>query len=184
MAPTVVPSRIYLTGFMGCGKSTLAPRLARALGYRSVDLDEAIEDAAGMSVPAIFDLEGEDSFRARERAMLDASTTWERVVVATGGGALADEENMRRALAAGLVLYMEVAPAELVRRLRYGARHRPLLRDGRGRPLDVHVMEDKIRETLARRAPVYRRADVILPVRDESADEVCERALRLLGIPR
>ena len=78
--------RIYLTGFMGSGKSTVGRLLAARLGFPFLDLDEDIERRAGMRVREIFELHGEPVFRRMEREALEATAALPDVVVATGGG--------------------------------------------------------------------------------------------------
>ncbi|MGH9464003.1 MAG: shikimate kinase, partial [Thermoanaerobaculia bacterium] len=78
--------RVFLTGFMGCGKSTVGPELARRLGVPFVDLDEEIAGRVGRSIAAIFEQDGETGFRRRERDALLATGESAAAVVATGGG--------------------------------------------------------------------------------------------------
>ncbi|MFN9941556.1 MAG: shikimate kinase, partial [bacterium] len=77
---------LFLVGMMGSGKSSVGRPLASALGYRFVDADQLLEQAAGRSIAAIFASEGEDGFRQLETQVLDAISPWQRTVVATGGG--------------------------------------------------------------------------------------------------
>ena len=87
-APPAV--RIYITGFMGSGKSTVGPLLAARLGYEFVDLDARIEEVEGKAVPEIFSERGEAVFRSLERRELLLLRSLDGIVVATGGGALTD----------------------------------------------------------------------------------------------
>lgn len=91
--------RVFLVGFMGAGKSSVGKILAGRLGYRFVDLDDRIENHAGMSVQAIFEQWGEARFRRLEREQLAALAALDGIVVATGGGVLETAEN--RALLRG-----------------------------------------------------------------------------------
>ncbi len=149
---------------MGCGKSTVGPLVAEALGYAFVDLDDVIEAQAGRPIRALFEAEGEAAFRRMERAALRATAQQERVVAALGGGALANEENLRWALRHGCVVYLKVSAETLARRLsRYvGSSDRPLLLDARGTPLSEADLRARIEEMLAERRPFYERADVIV----------------------
>jgi shikimate kinase len=79
--------RIYLVGYMGSGKSTLGRRLAGHAGLHFIDLDKYIEERNCRTVPQIFALEGEESFRKKERKALEEVSEFDNVVVATGGGA-------------------------------------------------------------------------------------------------
>ncbi len=153
-------SRIYLTGFMGSGKSTLGALLAEKLGHVFVDLDSLVEKVFGMQIPEVFECHGEDAFRAAEAEALRRTFTQKRVVVAVGGGALAAEKLMTDALQNGLVVYLSASEATLVTRLRLSSSGRPLLKSG------LHI-----RELLELREPIYRRAHVVLPVDNLSINQ-------------
>ena len=96
--------RIFLTGFMGSGKTTVGRRLAERLELPFVDLDEEIERRAGMAVREIFERQGEPAFRALEAEALRQVLALPDVVVATGGGTMAFEGNFRLIRASGLVV--------------------------------------------------------------------------------
>ena len=120
---------IFLYGAPASGKSTLARRLAAALGAECVDLDERIAAAAGRDIPAIFAAEGEAGFRRRERESLAALLASEHPprVVALGGGSLLDPDNRRLCETNGAVFCLETPdPAELARRIGAAAGSRPL----------------------------------------------------------
>lgn len=158
---TGLPPRIYLTGFMGSGKSTVAPELAGLLGYASIDLDRAIEAAAGRSVTEIFSELGEGEFRRLEREALLATAALERVVVAAGGGAITDDAAIGLVRSGGVLVYLRVDAATLVGRLRSKG-DRPLLA-GQARPGGGTVeLERRVVALLSEREPWYRLADIIL----------------------
>jgi shikimate kinase / 3-dehydroquinate synthase len=115
---------VLLWGFMGTGKSTVGPLLARALGREFVDLDEVIAVAAGASVAALFAREGEAGFRAREARALEAALERPGVVVAPGGGALCSDAALARARERGPLVVLRATIDEIVRR---GGASRPLL---------------------------------------------------------
>ena len=156
-------SRIYLTGFMGSGKSTIGRILANVLGYRFMDLDEEITLREGRFIGEIFRVEGEAYFRELERRILEETYTEERAVVATGGGTLARPENMRRTLKEGTVVYLMLQEEDLVHRLKR-LRSRPLLLDASGKPLPPDTLRRRIAQLLREREPVYRLAQVHVPV--------------------
>lgn len=155
MAP---PTRVFLTGFMGSGKSTVGPRLAEALGYAFEDLDDTIERLAGRPVTAVFAEQGEAAFRALERRALRATATRTDVVVALGGGALAEPSNLRWALDHATVVYLRLPPAALADRLRAQAGTRPMLQDALGRPLPPAALAERVASLLASRAASYEQA--------------------------
>lgn len=176
--------RIYLTGFMGSGKSTIGPILANVLGYGFVDLDETIAERAGKPVPRLFAEDGEAAFRALEATMLRETAGRDRVVVALGGGALTIEDNLQWALANGAVVYLKVSLDALIRRLRRGRSERPLLLDDAGRPLSTTALRAKVQALMDRREPFYARAHVVVDIANQrvgvAVDEVV-RAVRRYG---
>ena len=158
------PARVYLTGFMGCGKSTLGPILANVIGYRFLDLDARIAAEAGRPVAALFADEGEAAFRAREAEALRATAREASLVVATGGGALAREPSLSWALGKGTVVYLRMPLDALVARLLRVREARPLLLGDDGRRLGEADLEARVATLLAVRAPFYDRAHVTLDV--------------------
>ena len=86
-------SLIFLTGFMGSGKSTIGPILANTLGYDYLDVDKHIEQKAKKLVSEIFNSEGEQAFRAMEKNALRELTELNHCVISLGGGTIANEEN-------------------------------------------------------------------------------------------
>lgn len=164
--------RIYLTGFMGSGKTEVGRRLSARLGLPFVDLDREIAAAAGCSIPEIFDREGEEGFRRRERAALAATASYPRAVVATGGGLVTSEENRRWLATHGCTVWLNPPFTALVRRLGPEARAgRPLFQD-----------EGQAEALWRRRLPDYRRCDVEIPVTaTETPEETAEKVTRTLA---
>ncbi len=119
---------IVLTGFMATGKTTVGALVARAIGRPFVDADEEIIRRAGMSIPQIFERDGEAGFRALERQVCFDLASERRMVIATGGGMLIDPENRRRMMATGLVICLDAAPEVIGARLAE-AGDRPLAAD-------------------------------------------------------
>lgn len=140
-----------LVGLMGAGKTSVGRRLAHELGTDFVDSDQAIEQAAGMSVADIFDVYGEAEFRALERRVIRRLLE-ERAagVVALGGGAFIDAETRRLVLNEAHVVWLKAALDVLVERTARKPGKRPLL--AAGNPRDV------LGELMAKREPVYALA--------------------------
>lgn len=141
---------IVLIGFMATGKTTVGRLVAERLQRRFVDLDQLVEEAAGMKVPELFRTAGEPAFRKAESQALQRALAMKEIVVATGGGAACREENLVPMLAAGFVVALSATPAEVLRRTG-GNSGRPLL-DGATDPLAA------ARKLLAEREPFYARA--------------------------
>lgn len=175
-----VEGRIYLTGFMGSGKSTLGPIVANVLGYAFVDLDALIEEQGGKSIARLFAEEGEAAFRALEARCLRETASRDRLVVALGGGALTVEENLQWALAHGTVVYLQVPLDQLIQRLRQGRTVRPLLLDEMGRRLPLRALRAKIQALIDRREPYYRRAHVVVDVGNRRVGLAVDAVIRAL----
>ena len=160
---------LFLVGLPGSGKSTLGRSLARRLGMPFVDADTELERRLGVTIPTIFEIEGEAAFRDREEASIAELVVRTGVVLATGGGAVIRAANRERLKANGTVVYLHAEPATLRERTRK-SRHRPLLNTAD--PLARLV------ELYAQRDPLYREvADFVL---ESDRDHVSRFALNLL----
>jgi len=117
---------LYLVGLPGAGKSTLGRQLARRLSKEFVDADRELERMLGVSIPTIFEIEGEASFRDREEATLELLIQRTNIVLATGGGVVIREGNRTRLKQNGTVIYLHAEPATVFHRVQ-ASRNRPLL---------------------------------------------------------
>ncbi|MDE2750538.1 MAG: 3-dehydroquinate synthase [Chloroflexota bacterium] len=118
-------TNIVLTGFMGAGKTTVGQILARKLKREFVDMDALIEERAGMTIPQIFQRRGEDEFRALERRLVYELALRNGLVIATGGGALIDDDMRETMVRSGMVLCLNASKADIRARLAENE-HRPL----------------------------------------------------------
>ncbi|OYW33613.1 MAG: shikimate kinase [Methyloversatilis sp. 12-65-5] len=141
---------IILVGLMGAGKTTVGRQLARRLRKRFVDCDHEIEARTGVSIPTIFEIEGEAGFRRRESAVIESLAQESGLVLATGGGAVLDPMNRKHLKAGGWVVYLDVPPDVLWHRTR-GDRNRPLLQveDPRSRVRELHGIRDPLYREVA-----------------------------------
>jgi shikimate kinase len=167
--------RIYLTGFMGAGKSSVGRALAARLTVPFVDLDEEIVARAGASIPTIFAAGGEPEFRRVEREALEALLARPELadaVVATGGGTVAWAGTAERLAASGVTVWLNLPFATIVERIGgLGKRDRPLFRD-----------ETQAFALYRERLAAYRRCDVEVAVApEESPEEVAARVEQRLG---
>ena len=119
--------RIFLTGYMGAGKTTLGKAFARQLGLTFIDLDWYIEERFHQSIPDLFRERGEDGFRQLERNMLHEAGEFEDVVISTGGGTPCFFDNMDYMNRQGQTVFLDVPVDVLFRRLRVATRQRPIL---------------------------------------------------------
>lgn len=117
---------IILVGLMGAGKTTLGRLLAQHLQYPFFDSDITICERTGVSVPTIFEMEGEAGFRLRESAVIKELCQQRRIVLATGGGAVLNPDNCRVMRENGLVIYLHTQPEILFKRT-CRDKNRPLL---------------------------------------------------------
>jgi shikimate kinase len=163
---------IVLIGFMAVGKSVVGQKLAQNLKRPFVDLDQAIEDREGVEVKEIFARKGEAYFRKLEKETMKEVLSRDGQVIATGGGAVMDTENLRLLKQRSLLISLTASPNTLLRRSGSG-NQRPLLKE-----------DDKlgrIGELLTQREVVYRQAHFTIDTDQLSVDEVVERIMELLA---
>ncbi len=168
-------SRIYLTGFMGSGKSTLGAALAGRIGYTFVDLDDQVVDRLGVPIATFFREQGEARFRREESAELKETAALDRAIIAVGGGALVSESNLAFAKAHGLVVFLMVDRAEILRRLHAEQVTRPMLLDEEGALLPSRRVEERIARLYAAREPYYHRAHIAVDVGGLAVEEGVDR---------
>lgn len=155
---------------MGAGKSTIGRQLADALGLEFADTDVEIQHRTGVDIPTIFEYEGEEGFRARERQAVDDLTQVDNQVLATGGGVIMDPDNRRNLSARGLVVYLFCTPDQQYERT-YRDRNRPLLQTADPKA--------RLEALMAERDPLYREAaDVVISTERRSATAVTRDIIR------
>ncbi len=159
--------RIFLVGLMGAGKTSVGKMLARRLNRQFLDSDTEIERLTGVSIPVIFEIEGEAGFREREEKMIAELTNRPGIVLATGGGAVISAANRGLLKSRGLVIYLRAIPEDLWRRTRRD-RNRPLLQTAD--PLA------RLRELHQQRDPLYREvADLVVDTGAQSVSALTTR---------
>ena len=162
---------LYLVGMMGSGKTSTGRPLAERLGYGFVDADAVIEQAAGCSIPDIFDRDGEAGFRSLESQVLSAISQRHSLVVATGGGVVTQPENWGL-LHSGIVIWLDVVPDQLLQRLNADSTVRPLLQTA--------DPEAALNALLNERRPLYAEADLTVVINDETPEAVADGILQLV----
>ena len=159
------PVRVFLTGFSGTGKSTVARLVAKELGWETLDTDTIIAERAGKSPAEIITSDGEERFRELERDAIKEASSRENVVVATGGGVVISKANRRAMADGGLVVCLEASPKTILDRLgESAASARPLL--AAGDPLE------RITALKAQRQRFYALADSIVDTQSLAAGDV------------
>ena len=168
---------IFLTGFMGTGKSKIGLLLARRLKREFLDTDRMIEERAGQSIPDIFVLHGEDAFRSVEHQCVREAAGRNGAVIALGGGAITQEKNWEVIREAGILVCLQATPETILERVSR-KEDRPLLA-GLTRPQKLA----KIRDLLEERAPYYERADIKITSTDDRApDRIVEDLAKRLEV--
>ena len=162
---------LYLVGMMGSGKTSTGRPLAERLGYGFVDADAVIEQAAGCSIPDIFDRDGEAGFRSLESQVLSAISQRHSLVVATGGGVVTQPENWGL-LHSGIVIWLDVVSDQLLQRLKADSTVRPLLQTA--------DPEAALNTLLNERRPLYAEADLTVVITDEPPEAVADGILQLV----
>src|ERR1700744_4734118 len=164
--------KVFVVGFMGCGKTKWGGKLAAHLGYEFIDLDQVLEEKAGMTIAEYFSSFGEGAFRELESSILKETEYPENVIVSTGGGLPFFFDNMAWMNANGKTLYIQLSPATLADRLENAKTKRPVLQDRTGDELIAFIATK-----LAERAPFYEQATHIINGIDLSVERL-EEALK------
>ena len=146
---------IFLIGPVGAGKSTIGKQLAKELKLEFIDSDAMIEQKCGVDINWIFDLEGEEGFRVRERDIIsEILTEKQNIVLATGGGAIIDPDTRSLLSSRGKVVYLQATIEQQLERTSKDTK-RPLLR--------VDNKQEVLENLMAEREPLYKSiADVVV----------------------
>jgi len=166
------PRSIVLVGLMGAGKSTVGRRLAQTLKLPFRDADHEIEAAAGMTIPDIFAIHGEEHFRDGERRVIARLLQEGPMVLATGGGAFMNEETRQNIAENGISVWLKADLDILMRRVRKRDT-RPLLRNP--------DPEGTMRRLMEIRHPVYALADLTIDSHEAPHDRVVADIIKALG---
>lgn len=159
---------LFLTGFMGTGKSTVGALLATRMDRRFIDTDLELTRRTGQSIAEIFEKQGEEEFRRMESRLLSEIVTGRGAIVSLGGGTLKDPQNLAMVLEKGFLLGLEATPEELSQRLARRARSRPLIREAyeRGK------LPERVKELLDDRAALYGAAHLSVSTSGKTPQEV------------
>lgn len=173
--------RIFLTGYMGAGKTTLGKAFAHQMNIPFIDLDWYIEERFHKTVGELFAERGETGFRELERNLLHEVAEFENVVISTGGGTPCFFDNMEFMNRMGKTVFLDVHPDVLFRRLRVAKQQRPILQGKQDDELKAFIVQ-----ALEKRAPFYRQAQYIFNADEledrRQIDTSVQRLQQLLGL--
>lgn len=165
-------NNIFLVGPMGAGKSTVGRQLADALSFSFRDSDQEIQRRTGVDIPTIFEYEGEEGFRQRERQVIKELTEETGIVLATGGGAVLRPDNRQDLASRGVVIYLRCSPEQQFSRTSRD-RNRPLL----------HTEDplERLRELMEVRDPLYKQvADLLVSTERRGTSSVVKEIRKRL----
>ena len=162
--------RIFLIGFMGCGKTTLGKKLAKHLNYNFIDLDSYIEKTTNKTITEIFENKGEKKFRIVEKESLMEVCKKDNLVIATGGGTPCFFDNMQKILDSGKAIYLKMEIEDLLERLETEKSQRPLIENK-----STKELENFIRNKLSERESFYKKSNYIL-----QGKSICEKEIQNL----
>lgn len=168
-----VNPNIYLVGPMGAGKTTVGRRIAELKGMNFVDSDHEVEKRTGVDISFIFDMEGEEGFRKRERKMIAELSEQANTVMATGGGAVLSASTRDLLSARGVVVYLETSLEQQIART-HKSNNRPLLADSSD-------LEATLSQLMEERDPLYRSvADLVVKTGDQQARKLAREIVEQL----
>ncbi len=160
---------VYLTGFMGAGKSRICRELKAKFSWSFYDSDELIEVKAGRSIKEIFDQDGEAAFRQMESECIRSlSENPIPAIIALGGGALMDENSLQIIKDSGVLVYIKSSPEAIFERVK-NSKKRPLLKLA-----ENETMLERIQNLLAERSAVYEKADIVFERDGLSLEEIVQ----------
>ena len=159
---------VFLVGPMGAGKTTIGKQVAQLLHLEFLDTDQEIESRTGAPIDWIFDIEGEDGFRTREKEIIEELTARQGIVLATGGGAVITPENRNFLAGRGIVVYLETSIEQQLERTRKDKK-RPLLQNN-------DDPEATLRNLHIERDAQYREiADIVVATNENSIKSVANK---------
>lgn len=154
-------NNVFLIGFMGVGKSTMARMLAEELNMNLIEMDETIEAEQGMTIQEIFEQQGENGFRDIESAFVERISQGNNMVVSCGGGAVLRNRNVENMKKSGKIIFLTATPETIFERVRYST-NRPLL--------NGNMNVEYIAQLMEHRRSIYESAADIKIVTDAKSE--------------
>ncbi len=171
--------RIYLTGFMGAGKSTIGPILANTLGWDFYDIDKVIENNTRKKIKDIFKEFGEKYFRELEEKTLKELSNEQNIIIALGGGTMTYVANLELLRKSGTIIYLKASPETVYARLKY-KRDRPVLTGDGSIDLSKDELMTKIKNLLNIRGRYYELADIIIITDNQPVGKTVDYLAKLI----
>lgn len=163
-------TNVFLIGFMGCGKSTVADRLRKEYGMEVVEMDKELVERTEMTIPEMFSKYGETYFRNEETKLLTECSKKNQVVVSCGGGVVLREENVKIMKSCGIVVWLTAKPSTVLERIGKDE-NRPLLEGKKN--------VSAIQEMLEKRLPCYEKAaDFVIETDGRDVWDICQEIMR------
>jgi shikimate kinase len=169
-----VHERLYLTGYMGAGKSTIGRLLALRLGYRFYDTDRQVMRHFQQSVTRIFQQHGEEAFRKAEEDILKELSERTHVVISTGGGTLTRDHTFQLAQQSGTLIYLQAPIEVLFERAIFSRKDRPMI--------NVPDAEQVFRQRFEQRRHYYEQAHLVVSTHDRRTEAVVDEILDRLNL--
>lgn len=170
---------IYLTGFMGSGKSTIGPILANTIGWNFMDLDKKIETIEHQRITEIFKTKGQNYFRTVENKLLIENSTLENTIISLGGGTIIYQDNIQLLKNSGYIIYLKTSPEIIYLRLRNKV-DRPTFQTAEQFPMSKSEAMNKINKILKQREPYYDQADITFNVENLSIGRSVDSLAKLI----
>lgn len=163
---------------MGAGKSTIGPILANTLGWDYYDLDKVIEAKIGKKIKQIFEDQGEKFFRETEREVLTELSKGENLIIALGGGTIANPSNLKILKYSGDIVFLKVSPEEIFKRVAF-KKDRPLLNQG-DQKISSELLKEKIHQLYVERIKFYEQADIIINTDNSTVGQTVDEISKLI----
>ena len=164
---------VFITGFMGAGKTRIGKSLAEQFGYAFYDSDDFIEQSAGKLIKGIFEEDGEAQFRIIESREIKILCLLKKpAVISLGGGAIQNDDNFNLIQKYGISVYIYSSPEAILNRVKHSS-ERPLLNVGKGKNYDARLLK-RITDLLNQRIPTYEKSDIIINRDGLELEEIVE----------
>lgn len=170
-------AKLFLTGYMGSGKSTLGSTIASKMDYEFIDLDDFIVKENHMSIPEIFSSKGESEFRAMENNALTKLLEQDNLVVACGGGTPCYYNNMELMKNNGITVYIKMSVDTLISRLSTEKEKRPLIANKSNDELKAFITRQ-----LEKREDFYQQAQYVVKGKNLNVDELSDFVKKEVGL--